>query len=107
MYTCLVTRIKKTSLDGEKTNNNWFLLFNFHDILLIRSTVEWALTSERRKWIISGVEWDVKAGVPIIVLGGNVNEFAYLRASELIEVSWSSVLLRYECDDVEGVDRLV
>ncbi len=38
-------------------------------------------------------------GVPIIVIDGNTNEFAYLRASELIEGSWSSVLLRDECDD--------
>ncbi len=53
--------------------------------------------------IISGVEWDVKAGVPIKVIGGNANELAYVRASELIESSWSSVLLRDECD----VDRLV
>ena len=44
--------------------------------------------------VISGVEWDVKAGVPIKVIGGNANEFAYLRASELIEGSWSSILLR-------------
>ena len=51
--------------------------------------------------IISGVEWDVKAGVSII--GGNANEFAYVIASELIEGSWSSVLLRDKCD----VDRLV
>ncbi len=49
--------------------------------------------------IISGVEWDVKAGVSII--DGNAKEFAYVRASELIEGSWSSVLLRDECD----VDR--
>ncbi len=99
-----VTSMKKTSLDGAKSNN-WFLLFNFHDISLIRSTVEWALTSEGRKWIIFGLEWDVKAGVPIIVIGGNenANEFAYLRASELIEGSWSSVLLRDECD----VDKLL
>ncbi len=51
----------------------------------------------------ANVEWDAKAGVPIIVIGGNANEFAYLRASELIEGSWSSVLLRDECD----VDWLV
>ncbi len=65
------------------------------------------MTSEPRKWIISGVEWDVKAGVPIIGIGGNANEFASVRASELIEGSWPSVLLRDECDDVEGADRLV
>ncbi len=68
-----------------------YKLFNFHDISLIRGTVEWALTNEGRKWIISGIEWDVKAGVPIIVIGGNANEFASVRASELIEGSWSSL----------------
>ncbi len=51
----------------------------------------------------ANVEWHVKAGVPIKVIGENANEFAYVRASELIEGSWSSVLLRDECD----VDRLV
>ncbi len=74
-----VTSMKKMSLDGAKSNN-WFLLFNFHDISLIRSTVEWALTSEHRKRTISGVEWDVKAGVLIIGIGGNANEFTYVRA---------------------------
>jgi hypothetical protein len=97
-----VISMKKMSLDGTKSNN-WFLLFNFHNISLIRSTVEWALTSERREWIISGVEWDVKEGVPIIGIGGNANEFASVRASQLIEGSWPSVLLRDECD----VDRLI
>ncbi len=97
-----VTSMKKMSLDGAKSNN-WFLLFNFHDISLIRSTVEWALTSERRERIIPGVEWDVKAEVSLIGIGGNANEFASVRASELIEGSWPSVLLRDECD----VDRLV
>ncbi len=84
-----VTSMKKMSLDGAKSNN-WFLLFNFHDISLIRSTVQWALTSECRKRTISGVEWDVKAGIPIIGIGENANEFASIRASELIEGSWSS-----------------
>jgi hypothetical protein len=53
--------------------------------------------------IISGVKWDVKAEMPIKVIGGNANEFAYVRVSELIEGSWWSVLLRDQCD----VDRLV
>ncbi len=53
--------------------------------------------------IISGVEWDVKAGVPIKVIGGNANELAYVRASELIEGSWSSVFLRDECDENSSV----
>ena len=51
--------------------------------------------------LISGVEWDVKAEVSII--RGNAKKFAYVRASKLIEGSWSSILLRDKCD----VDRLV
>ncbi len=53
--------------------------------------------------IMSDVEWDVKAGVPIKVIGGNANEFAYITASERIKGSWSSILLRDECE----LDRLV
>jgi hypothetical protein len=71
------------------------------------SSIEWALTREPSKWTISAVEWGIKAGVPVIVISGNANEFAYLRASELIECLRSSALLRDECDDVNGVDRLV
>jgi len=51
------------------------------------------------KVVVDGVNCEVKAGIAMMVMGGYVIEFAYLRPSELIDVSERLSLLIDEFED--------
>ncbi len=60
-----------------------------------------------QKLTIFGDDCDVKAGVPVMIMGGYDIEFLYRKTSELIDVSKPLTWLIDECDDDVRSGRLV